>query len=419
MRIAYVVHQYPPDHIGGTEVYTATLARRLAEWGYEVHVFYPLRSAKAEPARINQEGVHLWRVLLPTRPQRAWAQFWQSIYNKRVEGAFRAFLEAVRPEVIHFQHLQNVSVRLPTLARPIPQVLTLHDYWYICPNGQLTRPNAALCHTPRASECALCALARLHQSPPKVLAPLIAPLLGWRNAYVRRAVAHIPLFLTPSEFARQVYIQNGWPHERLRVFPLGLDPARLASHSLPPPSRPPSRLHIGYLGAIAWQKGVHTLVEAFASLPQDASLTIYGDLNAFPDYAATLREKARRHPGIRFAGPAPYEAVGDILRQFDYLVVPSLWHETFGMVVQEAEAVGTPVIASRIGALQRIQEGVTGRLFEPGDVTGLARILQELYNQPEQRAHYQAHLTPGPLLADQARNLLEIYQALCKGAPPR
>ncbi|MBC7317000.1 MAG: glycosyltransferase, partial [Chloroflexi bacterium] len=142
-----------------------------------------------------------------------------------------------------------------------------------------------------------------------------------------------------------------------------------------------------------------------------------GDMSAFPDYAASLRQAATRHPGIRFAGPAPHEAVGDILRQFDYLVVPSLWRETFGMVVQEAEAAGTPVIASRIGALQRVQDGLSGRLFEPGDIQGLARILRDLYDHPEKRALYRAHLTAGPLLADQAQRLVEIYQALIERRP--
>ncbi len=418
MRIAFVVHQYPPEHIGGTEVYTASLARCLAEQGHEVHVFYPRRGAHpGEPAHTVQGGVHLWRALLPARPADPWGQFWQSVRNARVERTFRAFLAAVQPEVVHFQHLQNVSVRLPRLARSRPQVLTLHDYWYLCPNGQLILPNRTLCPEgpPRPGRCAQCALGRLGQTLSRAFAPLLAPLLAWRNDYVKRSLAPIGLFLTPSAFAREVYIRGGWAAERIRVFELGLDPARLVQRA--PIARGPYRLHLGYLGAIAWQKGVHVLIEAFSSLPSDAALTLYGDTSTFPGYATSLREAARRHPGIRFAGLAPSEAVGDILRQFDYLVVPSLWRETFGMVVQEAEAVGTPVIASRIGALQRIRDGVSGRLFEPGDAQGLARILRELYDHPEQRALYQAHLTAGPLLADQAQRLVEIYRALLEGRP--
>jgi len=416
MRIAYVVHQYPPEHIGGTEVYTASLARCLAEQGHDVHVFYPLRTRHGdEPTHMVREGAHLWRTVLPPRPANPWAQFWQSLRNRAVERAFSAFLKAVQPEIVHFQHLQNVSVRLPLLAQPRPQLLTLHDYWYLCPNGQLILPNHTLCEgPPHPRRCAQCALARLPRAP-RALTPFLAPLMAWRNAYVKRSTAPIDLFLTPSDFARQVYIENGWPAERVRVFALGLDPSRLAART--PTSRGPSRLHVGYLGAIAWQKGVHILIEAFASLPHDATLTIYGDLSVFPDYAASLRQAAARHPGIRFAGPAPHEAIGDILRQFDYLVVPSLWRETFGMVVQEAEAVGTPVIASRIGALQRVQDGLSGRLFEPGDTQGLARILRDVYDHPEKRALYRAHLTAGPLLADQAQRLVEIYQALIERRP--
>jgi glycosyltransferase involved in cell wall biosynthesis len=67
-----------------------------------------------------------------------------------------------------------------------------------------------------------------------------------------------------------------------------------------------------------------------------------------------------------------------------FLVVPSLWFETFGLVVGEAMSHGIPVIASRIGALaELVEDGRTGLLFSPGAADELAAMMLRLWNEPE------------------------------------
>lgn len=67
------------------------------------------------------------------------------------------------------------------------------------------------------------------------------------------------------------------------------------------------------------------------------------------------------------------------------LIVPSIWYETFGLVVAEAYAAGLPVIASRIGALSEIvREGETGLLFKPGDARDLADKMAWAQSHPEE-----------------------------------
>ncbi len=77
--------------------------------------------------------------------------------------------------------------------------------------------------------------------------------------------------------------------------------------------------------------------------------------------------------------------------------MPSLWYENSPLVIQEAYALGVPVVASRLGALtEKVVEGVTGRLFTPGDSADLARVLAELIAQPEQWAALRAADPPWP-----------------------
>jgi glycosyltransferase involved in cell wall biosynthesis len=97
------------------------------------------------------------------------------------------------------------------------------------------------------------------------------------------------------------------------------------------------------------------------------------------------------------------------------LVVPSIWYETFGLVVVEAFAAGTPVIASRIGVLPGlVEDGATGLLFEPGDAQDLARKMAWAAANPDEmaqmgqraRARYEAEFTPDRNYAQ----LISIYR---------
>jgi glycosyltransferase involved in cell wall biosynthesis len=67
--------------------------------------------------------------------------------------------------------------------------------------------------------------------------------------------------------------------------------------------------------------------------------------------------------------------------------MPSLWYETFGRVIMEAFAVGTPVVATRLGAMtELVTEGVTGALVEPGNTAELAATVDRLVAVPERLA---------------------------------
>jgi glycosyltransferase involved in cell wall biosynthesis len=415
MRIALVVHKLPPESLGGTELYTMSLARHLAARGHQVAVFCPtdsdVRAVQAE------EGITLWREprsrsVLPG----PMGEFVRTLRDPAIEHGFDRFLAEIRPELVHVQHLQSVSIRLLRLARGLPRVLTLHDYWYFCPNSQLILPDGALCDGPKGGRsCVGCGLDRAGLSlSGTVLGAAIGAVVGtafvWRYRSVRHVMGEVERLVAPSAFLRERYMAEGIAPDRIALLPHGLDVERLASRC--PTPDPPGRPHIGYLGAIAWQKGLHILIEAFNRLPENAVLTVYGDMTVFPKYAARVRALAR-HPGIRFAGALSPECVGDALRTLDCLVVPSLWHETFSLVAQEALGIGVPVVASRVGALpERIADGMTGRLVPPGDVDALAAALTDVLMHPDRLAVYRANIRPDPTMAEHAADLETLYRDL-------
>lgn len=414
MRIALTVHKYPPAALGGTEVYTASLAAALTRAGHTVHVFYPEAGLAQTAHGTGPGGEQLWRVPLPTSRagENPAAQFWHTFRDRGIEAEFTRFLRATQPDVVHFQHVQGVSARLIGLAAGRPRVATLHDYWYFCANSQLIRPDHAPCAgpSPGCRNCVDCATARADLAPLRALRPLVALPLAYRNRVLRDAAAQIDRFIAPSAFLRAQYAGQGFPSERITVIENGMDLRRLAGEALPAPAVRP---HFGFLGALAWQKGVHVLIDAFNRLPPDAaSLTIFGSERAFPEYGAQVRALVR-HPQIRFAGALPFDAVGGALRSLDALVTPSLWYENSPLVIQEAYAVGVPVIASRLGALEeKVQDGVTGRLFAAGDAAALAEVLGGIARAPEQLAEYRRNLPPPPDIDSHAAVLAGLYGEL-------
>ena len=196
-----------------------------------------------------------------------------------------------------------------------------------------------------------------------------------RDALVRRAIFQADRVIAPSHFLIQQYIDSGFPAERLVYLENGIDIGRIRRYEHR--SAEDGVLRFTFLGSLAWQKGVHILVEAFRDIPADKGrLRIYGNPDVFPEYSARLRQMANP-ANTSFEGLVPNEEVGRVLAETDVLVVPSLWYENSPVVIQEARAAGVPIIASDLGALpEKVAEG--GWLFSPGSVEELRNELLRL-----------------------------------------
>ncbi len=418
MRIAFTVHKLPPESLGGTEIYTRTLARVLAEAGHDVAIFAPAQSVARATTLRDEDGVVRWLTPLPANrsSENPAAQYWHTFRDRAIEADFDRFLADVRPDVVHFQHVQGVSARLIAQAAGRPRVATLHDYWYFCANSQLIRPDGAVCAGPSAGcrNCVDCATARADLNILRTLRPITALPLAYRNRVLTDAASQLDRMIAPSAFLRQQYILQGFAPERIVVMENGLDTDRL--RNLPTSAKSPMGnrpLRFGFLGTLAWQKGVHLLVEAFNTLdPAQATLDIYGSGSAFPDYAAAM-QSAIRNPAVAIHPPVAFDDVGAVLHSFDVLIVPSVWYENSPLVIQEAYAAGVPVLASRLGALEeKVIPGASGWHFAPNDAADLARVLQELVAAPARVQAIAATLPAPPTMRDQAQELVALYASL-------
>ncbi len=370
MKILYVVHQFMPDFVGGTELDTWEVGSRMRARGHEVTIVHRAVGAPGVH-RVMREGVPVYRI--QAGAMTPMSLFAATFGHRQITRSFRQIFAEIEPDLVHFQHLRGLPADLVgwVRAQGRPALISLRDFWFVCPNAQLIDYTTGnLCTTPGAPlHCARCALVRAGMRSALAGAPVLAPLMAARNRILRGVMARADALLTYTEFVRRWFSQHGAPADRLHYVPRGI----------PRPESPPvgrraddGHVRFVYLGGLAWQKGVHVVIEAFNALPAEAELIIAGDESQYPDYVAELRTLAR-HPGIRFAGRLDRPAVWETMAAADAVVVPSLWYETFSMLTHEAFAMGVPVLASDHGVMaDAVTDGVDGLLVSPGDVVRVA-----------------------------------------------
>jgi glycosyltransferase involved in cell wall biosynthesis len=133
-----------------------------------------------------------------------------------------------------------------------------------------------------------------------------------------------------------------------------------------------------FAGDLRPMKGLDVLLVAYAGLPRPIPLVLIG--KSWPDTPTAFPA------GVAVHDRWPNAAVIEAFRRSAIAVAPSVWAEPFGIVVIEAMAGGTPVVASDVGGIPEIvQHGVSGLLVPPGDAVALREALAELIADPDRR----------------------------------
>ncbi len=391
MRVLHIIHQYLPEHVGGTELYTQSMMHALAARGHTVALFTRRDQPGVGWDTANDGSVQLYNgwtgVLTPAQRYQA------TLHNPPLLRTFAAVVADFQPELVHIQHLLGLPIGILSWlqAHRLPYLVSLYDYWWVCANAnRLTNYADTLCNGPQGHlNCTRCAVARAGGKQAWLLAPVLWATLRWRAHKLQKGLQGARAVIAPSTFVGEWHLRHGLPTERLHVVPMDVETA--PAH-LPRRQRQPSEpLRLLYMGGIARIKGVHVAIHAVTHTvhAENVELWIGGNEAADPAYTAILRQQATSQ--VRFLGPLTRPAVWQTLSQVDAVLVPSLTHESFCLVAREALAAGVPVLASRIGALPEVvQDGENGLLLPPGNVAAWQAAIQRLATEPGLLAHLQA-----------------------------
>lgn len=195
----------------------------------------------------------------------------------------------------------------------------------------------------------------------------------------------------------------------------GIEPHQISikTNAISAPVRPEvsKTNHFVYIGRLAVEKGIKTLIAAFAQLPE-YSVEIYGD----GPMAEEVKSAAAVHHNIVYKGFQTKEILNTALASSQALIVPSIWFEGMPMTILEAYAMGTPVIGSKIGALEdMIVDLSTGYHFEAGNAVDLADKVRKfaLLNEEDKQllaANCLKEYEVNYQLANNMQTLEDIYK---------
>lgn len=351
---------------GGSDRYFLSLGDLLARQGHDVVPFcakserdQPSEWAPFFPRGANFDAPSAMDVLRYHYSVAARNNLTRLVAQKRIDIAH-----------LHIYYGKLTSSILPVLKdKAIPVVQTVHDYKLVCPVYTCSRGGKP-CEACHAKDYWRALAYRCNRGS------YVRSAISMSESYLSRwlgSVDTIDRFLAVSRFFAAKMAENGIDSRKIEVVPNFIDIERFEPHA------EPGRYFI-YFGRIERTKGIGTLIEAFAQLP-DIQLVLVGE-GSYLDEAKAL---AARCPNIEFLGFKNGDALYSLVGQAVASILPAEAYENCPMSILESFALGRPVIGARIGGIpELIEDGEDGLIFEPGDVDALrdaARVLWDRRGQ--------------------------------------
>ena len=282
-----------------------------------------------------------------------------AVWSRAAARRTTAAIVAHQPQVIHVHNTfpaASPSVYVAAAAHGVPVIQTLHNYRFVCPVATLFRDGHVCTDcvgrwVPWPAVVHACVRGSRSQS---AVAAATLTLHRTRGTFSRDISGYLAL----TSFQRKLMIDGGLPAERITVLPNFIEPD--------PGIGGDSREGVLFVGRLTREKGTAVLLDAAKAEP--GVIRVLGDGPLASDVQA-----ANAAGSLVYLGSLEHASVLDELRGTIALVLPSVWFEGLPLVVLEAFASGTPVIASRIGSLaELIEDGMTGMLAEPDNARDLA-----------------------------------------------
>ena len=238
-----------------------------------------------------------------------------------------------------------------------------------------------------------------------------------REKRIKQACAMVDIFLAPSRFIKDKFIDFGISQNKILVSTYGMNP--LYFNKIRERGKR-GRMRFAFMGTLLPSKGVHVLINAFSRIKRgNAELKIYGSERVYKGFERYLKfiKKNSRNQNIHFMGGYKNEDIGGIFSEVDVLAVPSIWYENAPLVIQEAFLAKTPVIASRIGGIpELITDGVNGLLFNPADVQDLTEKITYLIGHPEALDVFRKNMPLVKRIEINGSEMEELYAGLIAGS---
>jgi glycosyltransferase involved in cell wall biosynthesis len=392
MKILLVHNSYQQP--GGEDIVFEQERQMLERAGHQVSVY----------VRHNDEikGYGLWRKA---------GLALQTVWASDGYGDVRALLKRAKADVAHFHNtfpLVSPAAYYACREAGVPVVQTLHNYRLSCPAANFFR-DGKVCE-----ECVEHSLWRgvrhgCYRNSRAVTATVALMLTVHRSLGTWTNL--VDCYIALSAFSRRKLIDGGLPAENIFVKSNFVSPD--------PGARVGDGEYAVFVGRLFPEKRVDTVLRAWELLRNRIPLFIVGS----GPQRTGLENDAAKHclSSVRFLGQLDRKQTLAAIKGARFLISSSEWFENFPVTIAEAFACRTPIICSRLGAMEEIvADGRTGLHFTPGNAQDLAQKVEWAWDHPEQmtemgrqaRKEYEDKYTA-------EKNypvLMEIYQHAVAGA---
>jgi glycosyltransferase involved in cell wall biosynthesis len=414
MNILLIGANFPPEFTGGTEIVLEAQARELARAGAKVRILCGTDQPLEGTEVLREDCGEIEVIRLPRTEEERSSLEW--IHPRITDLVLGELAGADLVHVHHWACLSGDLIRRMAATRSV--LVTLHDHFSSCPRYFRVPREGLTC--PVGEDVATCA-ACLASEVPSLETSVLAQRLGERLASFRAEIEAASVVITPSEALRESLAAHlsvdvaGW-----RILPHGL------CRPLAPALRdgierdPLTVLHFGNRAAI---KGTLDLVRAVAALPVGRVRLILAGAEVEAGFDACLKIVAG---DLELEIHGEYDAVQlrRLARRADLAAFPSRAEEGYGLVVEEALALGLPVWVSDRGALPEVLRSASpygtlpGGILPAEDPDRWCAVLRELVEDRERLQDARCALPARPRTATEAaHDLLEIYAQILQGVP--
>ena len=387
MKILQVHNQY--RHRSGEEVVVEAENQMLTQYGHQVSQWIEKSSDIEDVGSLAHAKIALNSI-------------WSSESYRKIQRKIKEF----NPDIVHVHNtvpLISPSVYSACRDANVPVVKTLHSYKLICPGAYLYR-DGKICEdcVPKSLKypSVINGCYRQNRFHSAITSTGLA-VDRIKSTYQN----NVDIFIALTRFARQKFIEGGFPAEKIAVKP------NFVTSDIQPGK------HEGkyglFVGKLVKYKGIETFLQAWDLLDETIPLKVVGK------GPLDILFKSSVPSGLEYLGALPRENVIELMQNASFLIFPSEWYEPFGMVMIEAFATGLPVIGSNLASgAEIIKEGYAGWHFNPGDAQDLAQKVKLAWSNPDElkrrgilaRKQYDQNYSP----EKNYQMLLNIYETAIK-----
>lgn len=386
-------------------------------------------------------------------------------YDSWFDNNFKIILDKIQPDIIHINEIFGFSSKIILLAqnRGIKIIISVHEYWWLCPHRVMVDFNNRICEGPNDfDKCVHCIknkMPRFGTNNERIKyylknnVPIIYEALKYiskgeksenkisysfhenrlptrkskldkklKNDLSNRLIKNIEylnqsnLNIAVSNDVKRILIKYGVHEDKILVNHIGSNTSNRVKHIKPINKE---EIIFGFIGGVSYYKGVHQLIQAWQLLPvslkKKSKIYVYGkyDESYYNYIIDELLINEIYKENVVFFGSFLPKDLEKITNTFDISVLPSLCADTAPQTIFESFNSGLPIIAPNIGGYPDfITDGKNGFLYEKESFQDLALKLERIISMPNLIDHFKAFIPNLKSFEQHITEILHLYNSI-------